>query len=385
MRLSKRTVGSLVRRRFAGTILCVLGASVLPCFGAGMQSFQDAETLSSSSSSGVTISSTVKAGINSETNFGDSITCGIGAMPANQGYSSLLDTAIGKAAKNYCRPGDQAADLARVWVYPKTTPTLGSHQLYTVLIGTNDANSCGSSTGCIENWKQSLESSLAWLAMPSQDKTFPATATARTGTWTSDLTNGLKTTEKDASLTFTVKQTIAGRLMYVGYRIFDTTSTIHGAASLFVDGAEVKILSSAVTSGHSLSTNNGTKDTIVVASLPLGAVGKHTVKLVVTSQSGEEFSLQWLGVSSTNYRGNTAAPHVVVGSITRSGSSTLNGTIANYNSALSSLVSSLTSEGLHISIAPTSTALNTSTDLWDEFHPNNGGHLKVAKAFAGVL
>ena len=112
----------------------------------------------------------VSSGINTTTNFGDSITCGGGTSTPADGYASLLDVAIGKPAANLCRGGDQAADMTRWWVYPNTTPALGSHQLYTVMIGTNDVYFCGNTSGCMDNWYQPLEASLTWLALPAEDK-----------------------------------------------------------------------------------------------------------------------------------------------------------------------------------------------------------------------
>ena len=124
----------------------------------------------SSNSNTVTVSATQQAAVRWVTNFGDSITGGWGSSAPQLAYASLLDTAIASPNENLARAGDQAADMARLWVYPNATPSLASSQLYTVLIGTNDAYSCGGSDGCIENWRQSLAASLAWLAVPAGDK-----------------------------------------------------------------------------------------------------------------------------------------------------------------------------------------------------------------------
>jgi len=333
----------------------------------------------------VTVSAATQASINSTTNFGDSITCGFGASVGANNYASKLDAAIGKPSVNWCRPADQAADMARLWVYPHSLPTAVDHQLYTVLIGTNDANNCGPSSACIANWWQSLESSLAWLAIPSSDKILAVDCPTKFGAWAPELGSGLATTMNGASLNFNVSQTIANRNLYVAYRVFDSAAANPGTAILSVDGRPVATLTSAVSTGQSLSTWNGTVDTIVVAKVNLGQIGPHAVNITTTTANGGVFSVQWIGVPGQNYATDDAAPHVIVGSVTSSSSQALNKTIALYNTQLNLLVSSLVADGLHISIAPTSTAIDTSTDLKDGLHPNDLGHAKIAREFTIVL
>ena len=60
--------------------------------------------------------------------------------------------------------------MARLWV-PTVSPAADARQLYTVMIGTNDADLvCGGSSGCLGNWQGALTESLAWLALPANDK-----------------------------------------------------------------------------------------------------------------------------------------------------------------------------------------------------------------------
>jgi hypothetical protein len=154
-------------------------------------------------------------------NFGDSITCGYYATPNNgtgymysmSGYATLLDTALAAPQNYLCRGGDMAADMARLWVYPYAEPALGKNQLYTALIGVNDAHFCGLLTGCIANWSQALQASLAWLALPATDKITGAAmmgqANAGASAWEADLDFGAATTRNGATLSFNVQQAIA--------------------------------------------------------------------------------------------------------------------------------------------------------------------------------
>jgi lysophospholipase L1-like esterase len=315
------------------------------------------------------------------TNFGDSITAGWGSSEPQAAYASLLDTAIASPSENLSRAGDQAADMARLWVYPNATPSLGGSQLYTVLIGTNDAYVCGGSDGCIANWYQSLAASLAWLAVPASDKVLGNSVLQQNGEWTSDLKNGIATTAAGASLSFNVRQAVAGRSLLVAYRVFDAGAG-GGAATVNIDGVPAATLSATVATGQAIDTKNGTTDTIFLAMIPLGEEGEHTITLTTTTPGF--FSLQWAGVSSGNYAQVMGAPRVLIGQVTSTGSAALNLTVNQYNAELKQLIAALAGEGLNIQIVTTANVLQPG-DFSDELHPNDAGHLVLAQTFAAAL
>jgi lysophospholipase L1-like esterase len=345
----------------------------------------------------------------SVTNFGDSITCGyyatpndgLGYMYSMEGYATLLDTHLNAAPTYLCRGGDMAADMARLWVYPSTSPALGKNALYTVLIGTNDAHFCGPSTGCISNWSSALKASLAWLALPATDKVLGTAMTKSSGTWSADTqvvsptgavsTAAISTTNHGAKLSFSVSQTVANRSLYVAYRVFDPASANGGAAQVSVDGAAATTLNASTAGGQPIATQNSTTDTIFLAAIPLGAAGKHSVTITTTSAEGAVFSVLWAGASTqtapttVGWPTASGAPVVAVGSITATGQEQLNSWIASYNAALTTLVAAFVADGMNIAIAPTGTALNTDTDMVDLLHPGNAGHAKLAAAFESVL
>ena len=343
-------------------------------------------TAGSSNSTTVSVGATQQAAVRWVTNFGDSITAGWGSSAPQFAYASLLDTAIASPNENWSRAGDQAADMARLWVYPNATPSRGSSQLYTVLIGTNDANSCGGSDGCIANWRQSLAASLAWLAVPASDKVLgnsiaQQTGGQQSGEWTPDLTNGIATSAAGASLSFNVRQAVSGRSLLVAYRVIDAGAG-GGAATVSIDGVPVTTLSAAVTTGQAIDTKNGTTDTIFLATIPLGEEGEHIVTLTTTTAGF--FSLQWAGVSSGNYAQTAGAPRVLIGQITSTGSAALNLIVNQYNVQLQQLIAALAGEGLNIQIVPTANVLQPG-DFTDELHPNDAGHLVLAQTFAASL
>jgi lysophospholipase L1-like esterase len=337
--------------------------------------------LGSSDSTSVTVSATKQAAARWVTNFGDSITGGWGSSAPQLAYAALLDTAIASPNENLARAGDQAADMARLWVYPNATPSLASSQLYTVLIGTNDAYSCGGSDGCIENWRQSLAASLAWLAVPAADKVLGNSIAEHSGNWSPDLKNGIATSAAGASLSFNVRQSVSGRSLLVAYRVFDVGAGA-GAATVSIDGVPVTTLSAEVTTGQAIDTKNGTSDTIFLATIPLGEEGEHTITLTTTTAGF--FSLQWAGVSSGSYAQEAGAPRVLIGQITSTGSAALNVTVNQYNAKLQQLITALADEGLNIQIVPTANVLQPG-DFTDELHPNDAGHLVLAQTFAASL
>ena len=329
--------------------------------------------------------------VSSVANFGDSITCGSFASPANgsgyvyslNGYAGLFDAALAVPSRNFCRSTDEAADTARLWVQ-NVTPALGQSQLSTVLIGTNDVALCGSSAGCMANYRYALQAALAWLALPASDKVLANSIPTRRGNWTTDLYSDLATTSAGATLDFTVQQVVANRPLYVAFRVADPGIN-GGAAAVTVDGAAATTLSTIASTGHTVLTPNGTADTIFLAQLPLGAAGAHSVHIQTTSADGAYWALMWAGVSTGNYASVVAAPRVLVGGIITSLSAPLNTTIAQYNSLLSQTVADFQAQGLNIQMAPTANALDPSTDFVDTFHPNTGGHVKLAAAFTSVL
>jgi lysophospholipase L1-like esterase len=329
----------------------------------------------------VNVSAAQQAAIGWTTNFGDSITAGWGSTAPQLAYAALLDTAIAGPNANLSEPGDQAADMARRWVYPNAVPTLAGAQLFTVMIGTNDAYVCGGSEGCMSNWQQSLAASLAWLALPSADKVLGNSIAERSGGWSPDLKAGIATKAAGETLSFSVQQTQQGRSLLLAYRVFDVGAG-GGAATVNVNGQPVAALSAEVTTGQVIDTKNGTTDTIFLASIPLGEVGQYTV--TVTTTTPGFFSLQWAGVSGGNYAAITAAPRVLLGQIPGTGSAALNVIVESYNAELAQLVATLVAEGMNIKIAETASVLQPG-DFTDELHPNDAGHLKLAQAFAGSL
>ena len=335
----------------------------------------------------VALSGVAWAEVDSVTNFGDSITCGFYAEPQDgtgliwslEGYAGLLDKFLNLPINDVCRQGDEAADMSRLWVPFNSTPTLGGNQLYTAMIGANDAYVNGVPPAWLTAYGAEVGAAFGWLAIPNADKVLANTITQRTGTWTADVGFGLQSSAQGSSLTFSVTQAVTGENLYLVYHVWAPGSVQGGTASIAIDGT-VQAAVQAQDPGF-YGTQNGTTDTYLLTRVPLGAVGPHTVTFSSAGAVGTTVGLLWAGVPQADYRTAAGAPRVLIGAITNSPSGNQTYAANVYNIQLRSTVNSLTTDGLNLTVVPTDTVLDPGSDFVDLLHPNTGGHAKVAATF----
>ena len=323
-------------------------------------------------------------------NFGDSITCGDYASPLTDGYASLLDPNFKGTATNFCREGDQVADMLWAQVYPNADPTTTGSPTYTVMIGTNDAQYSPPSTnpGYLSNYTQTLSASLAWLALPHTDKIFgQSSAVTKTGSWTpldAPMAGVAVTTSAVGdTLQFPVTQTIAGRHLYLGWHVRINDG---GSANLFIDGQQVDTLYTSGNTGAGTETNKFNTDQVFVRTYPLGAVGQHTILLrtIAGSAATNTFGLYWAGVPSADYT-LVRSPRVLAGGVLHFQNNANDADTGALDSAVQTMVTALFADGLDVEYVPTRAAINTTSDMFDLKHPNNIGHQKLAAAFLAPL
>ncbi len=351
--------------------------------------FADDALGQSGSTQTVALTGSALAEIDSVANFGDSITCGFYAQPHDgtgyvyslEGYAGLFDTFLGVPAQNICRQGDTAADLSRLWVPFNSTPTGTDHQLYTLMIGTNDAYRYGIGQSSLTTYAQEVGAALSWLAIPSSDKILANAVTQQTGNWITDVGFGMMSTDAGASLTFNVNQAVAGHNLYVVYHVWAQPYGQAGKATISVDGVPQATVDESQNSSVNIPTQNGTFDTFLLQNVPLGAVGQHTVSFSSAGPSGSAVGMLWAGVPQQDYRSVDGAPRVLAGLITNSPSGNQTYAADVYNLQLKQLNGSLQTDGLNVVIVPTDRVLDTDTDFVDLLHPNIAGHAKLAAAF----
>lgn len=322
-------------------------------------------------------------------NFGDSLTCGFYAMPNDgtgyvfslEGYAGLFDKWLGVPSENWCRQGDTAADLSRQWVPLHSTPNATGHQLYTLMIGTNDAYRYGIPPNALSSYSQEVGAAVAWLGMPNTDKVLGSAATQQTGTWSPDTGFGIMSSDAGASLSFTVNQSVAGRNLYLVYHVWNLPYGQAGKAEIAVDGVVQATVDESQNSGALLPTENGTQDTFLLQTVPLGAVGQHTVTFRSVGPGGSTVAMLWAGTPQGTYAQTDGSPRVLLGLVPNSPSGNQTYVAYVYSQQLNSLIPAMNADGFNVTIVPTDTVMDVSTDFADILHPNSAGHAKLAAAF----
>ncbi len=302
-------------------------------------------------------------------------------MPAN-GYAARMDATVAGPNSNFCHWGDEAEDTVLL-VYANANPTVSSPQAYTVMTGTNDVWLCGTYPGCQANYTQELTAALAWLAMPATDKVFAQATTARTGSWANDNTVrpglALASSVAGSSVTFPVRQAVAGRNLYLAWQA--KVGSV-ASATVTVDGAVVDTVQGFGNGAEPVQTQNGSTTAVFLKTYPLGAVGPHQVTITVAAgaPAGDAFTFLWGGVPSATYT-QTGVPHLIAGGILSENNGLRADVTALYDGVVQTVVNGLKADGLDVQIAATHTVLVAPDDYVDTLHPNDAGHKKIAAAF----
>lgn len=352
-------------------------------------SFTDNALGQAGSVQNVVLSGSAIAEVDAVENFGDSITCGFYAMPNDgtglvwsmEGYAGLFDTSLGVPAQNWCRQGDTAADLSRLWVPFHSTPTSTGNQLFTMMIGTNDAYRYGIAPVALQTYTAEVTAAVSWLAIPNSDKVLANAVTQQTGTWSQDVGFGMMSSSAGASMTFTVNEPAPGRNLYVVYHVWAQPYGQAGKASIAVDGTVQATVDESQNSGVCIPTENGTADTFLAQVVPLGAAGPHTITFTSVGPSGSSVGLLWAGVAQQDYRTVDGAPEVLLSYVTNSPSGNQTFAADNYSLQLQSLIPTLAADGMNVKAVNSTRVMDPNTDFADILHPNNFGHAKLAAAF----
>ena len=318
--------------------------------------------------------------------FGDSITCGSDASTLSLAYSYLLQFDFGSPSTIWCRSGDQAEDMARLWVYPHTNPANTRNVPVTVLIGTNNAYLYGGSgAGYASNFQNSLRASLTWLAIPSSNKILGQSAgVTKTGTWTNDNTlfsgSAIKSTVNRSTARFSI--TTTGQPIYIGYRAFDSNT---GTATLTIDGLLQGTLNAF--GAAPIATFKGETDTVFVQRYPVSA-GSHPVVIAVNSSTAASniFSFVWAGTPDYPFNPKVISPpRVFVGGVIREQSDANPTYTSTYDAYVQSVAAQLAGDGLPVTYVRARDYVNATTDMDDIVHPNDAGHGHLRDAFENAI
>ena len=314
--------------------------------------------------------------------FGDSITCGVGAgnnpFCNTNGYAYLLAADEGATLTNYGVSGDLACDQVnnKIMKYANSSET--KNPIFTYMIGTNDSNKNG--IGPYEAvYKNCHQAALAWLAIPSNYKTF-AQACSLTGAWTNDggaWYSGVAAYTTAQNATASCSITTDGGPLYVWYQQLDNDS---GLWTYAVDGGNAVTVATATSPPIGPTYNGGTSGVGLIRITGLAA-GSHTVLFTKTS-SGGTMVLGAVGTASPYaYWGS---PQVFAAGVPYQENDNISSTTAAYNSDALADVNLLAGDGLPIRFVNIRNYLNSTTDMYNTEHPNTTGHQHLRDAFASV-
>ena len=102
--------------------------------------------------------------------YGDSITSGSTLSGLEKPYPAFVAEDVKVTYANNALPRDQACDVPTRQIFPnQDAPTLASHPVYTLLVGTNDAAIKGA--GAYEAvFRLCHQAAISWLAIPGEYK-----------------------------------------------------------------------------------------------------------------------------------------------------------------------------------------------------------------------
>jgi hypothetical protein len=305
--------------------------------------------------------------------YGDSITYGAAASTTAKQYNSLIASDLSAVLTNRGVGSTQACDMAQN-IMSSDNPPDSQAPLQTALIGTNDAFVKGS--GPYEAvYKSCHTASLAWMAIPSSQKTAAQSCT-QSGYWEADTTYlpGIAARSYTPGDTLSCSVTSYGGPIYLWYRVTDSNP---GAFTYSVDGGPAQAVNSS--SSIPIATWVGGVDGVFVIRVPGLAAGPHTVLVTVTSSS-----VSILAVGSLNPVAQLGAPEVFAGGVLRQiydGDATWT---AAYDADAAADVALLSGDGLPVYFVPVRNFVNADTEMADAFHPNDTGHLHLRDAFESL-
>lgn len=124
--------------------------------------------------------------------YGDSYMLGQGATnPATgSGFAQVAKTIPSVPPVNYGL-GGLNSDTINFDVWTLVQPSPQQPSAYILNGGNNDRGNCGTSFGCLTNYKEEISSSIARATIPNQERVMGSTCMQTSGTWTAD--NGLYT------------------------------------------------------------------------------------------------------------------------------------------------------------------------------------------------
>jgi hypothetical protein len=271
--------------------------------------------------------------------------------------------------------GDLAADVPFRVLLADNPAVTGTPNLYSLLIGVNDANTNGVGTGEL-NFKLFHTANLSWFAIPATYKVAGSTATPA-GTCANDTTFLFVTGEQctaNAS-TLTLSATTYGGTTYIWYRVISSDA---GTWTYAVDGGSPVSVSTAPP--VNFSTSNGHATSMGVVRVTGLSAASHNFVFTQTNSG----TMSILAVGTVPNLAYTSLPVVSAADVPKQlDGNKLAATQAYAADALED-IKLLQGDNLNIHFAPVNSVLQATTaaaDMFDVLHPNDIGDAELYRAF----
>lgn len=323
--------------------------------------------------------------------FGDSFTAGNGAVPGTASYVNVIAAALGAAVTNFAVGGTGVyTAIASLYALGATfAPRNPSYTLITWMAGFNDLRRNGSAAKTIAKIQSCLR---AFIALSFSGTSIAASdaAVTKVGAWTNFTPAGGQT--RGAAIAgnalsgvsgMTASWNFNGDSLIIGTFVSDGVTYIHGPATITVDGVLVQTYNPDQLTDNiadSAYDNGRVPAAIVIRGLGSGA---HTV-VIAPTHATRPFIVDYL---STLVAPGDALPLLVAvparmnatGYATAPASAT-DAVMAVVASAIIDVVNEFPDYPIR-SVWPNSQYDLTTGVSADNIHPNNVGHLQIAKAF----
>jgi hypothetical protein len=318
------------------------------------------------------------------TAFGDSITYGFGLDARTiEAYPYLVATSLSLNVRDFGISGDQACDIFPHAIYGQTVGyTASTAPLYSVMIGTNDADHYGN--GSYEAvYNHCHRAVLAWLGTSRADKLLPGDAafTASGGCSTAPDSQNLggMTCTAGASGTITAPAFhTTGHPIYVWYTISNTADA-DATFSVIIDG-QTQAAGVSTAPEVPITTYNGSTRSVSVLRLAANA-GDHTVAI----QTAGGVVLQGIGTN----RGGSSIPQLLVGDIPwqlRTNPTASVSTQEQYSADIQTSLAQAQADGLDVRLAQDRlTMFGLASEMLDQLHPSALGHQHLETAYLAAM
>jgi lysophospholipase L1-like esterase len=297
---------------------------------------------------------------------GDSLTVGYGAS-ASRGWAQMLGSYIGGSVVNTAVSGSMVPDQAAA-VYSKNYT---SADKATLMLGTNDERIYGSNASKQALFKDGMYALSVYMA---SHVTKARDSGVYSGAWENTVAYGIgKSSYTNGSkLSFTFD----GTTLYLAYikqvsNGGQFTVKIDGVAkgTFFSDGTGINTALGA-TYGPQMARFSGLSN------------AEHHVEIEVISatSSSNRVYIDWW--TTPNARTPLFIGNIPYATAYASGGSSAN--VDAYNEELSTMVNTLSSDGINIRLVDVNSIL-TASDMYDSYHPNDAGYIKIYTIFQQLM